>query len=136
MCPRCINSSSELLLLLLFVSLFILEIWSTKLSKPFKINELAMPLNALYLGQDLISPPGLPYQVSVHLWHPARFENACQLTRGVLGGTHLHIQQENVSSIDSRNERLNLWQKFSLYTLQFAFSFLILLWSNYPEYIH
>ena len=95
------------------MSLIISEIWSTKLSNPFKINELARPLGALHLWQDLVSPPGPPNQVSVHLWHPTRVEHTWQPTRGVLGGTRLHIQHENVSSIDSKNERLNLWRKAS-----------------------
>ena len=95
------------------MSLIISEIWSTKLSKLFKINELARPLGAPHLEQGLVSPPGPPNQVSVHLWHPTRVEHTWQPTRGVLGGTRLHIQHENVSSIDSKNERLNLWRKAS-----------------------
>ena len=95
------------------MSFIISEIWSTNLSNPFKINELARPLGALHLGQDLVSPPGPPNQVSVHLWHPTRVEHAWQPTRDVLGGTRLHVQHENVSSIDSKKERLNLWRKAS-----------------------
>ena len=104
----------NLFFLLLFLSLIISGIWSIKLSNPFKTNELARPLGALYfLGQDLVSPPGPPNQISVHLWHPTRVEHTWQPTRGVLGGTHLYIQHENVSSIDCNNERLNLWRKAS-----------------------
>ena len=38
----------------------------------FKINELVRPLGALHLGQELVSLPGSPNQVSVHAWQPAR----------------------------------------------------------------
>ena len=109
--PAPLSSSELLLLLLLFVSFIILEIWSTKLWNPFKINEMARPLGTLHLGQNLVSPPGPPNKVSIHLWHPTRAEHAWKPTRGVLQGTHLHIQHENFSSIDSNNEKLNLLQK-------------------------
>ena len=95
------------------MSLITSVIWSTKLSNPFKINELTRPFGALHLGQDLVSSPGPPDQASVHLWHPTRVEHTWQPTRGDLGGKRLHIEHENVSSINSKNERLNLWRKAS-----------------------
>ena len=77
---------------------------------------LARPLGALHSGQGLVSSPGPPNLVSVHLWHPTRVEHTWQPTRSVLGGTGLHIQHENISSIDSKNERLNLrWRSSFFY---------------------
>ena len=113
--PAPLSSSELLLLLLLFVSFIILEIWSTKLWNLFKINEMAGPLGTLHLGQNLVSPPGPPNKVSVHFWQP---------TRGVLQGTHLHIQHENFSSIDSNNEKPKFAAKSHLplpFTLSFHF---------------
>ena len=90
----------------------------------FKINELVRPLGALHLGQDLVSLPGPPNQISVHAWQPAR---------GVLWGTRLHIQHENVSSIDSKYEKLNFWQKASFLYFSICLSFLILPSLNSPK---
>ena len=117
------------------MSLIISEVWSIKLSNPFKINELSRSLSALNLGQDLVSPPGPPNKASVHLWHPTRVEHTWQPTRGVLGGTRLHIQRENVLSIDSKNEKI-CCEKPASDTLQFVLSFLILLSSSSPKHLH